>query len=233
MEDAIPQWRQEWLPVEGVPLLGVTCIGSHMWGTNHPGSDIDLFSVVATPARPILRGDPPSILKRSEFRSNTDHGWPHDIHTHDLGRTVDFVLSGNVNFVVGAMSPIVLHSTPIFEELRKWMVENPNKESYHSIRGMTEHNLKRYGHEGSDGRRRLTERGAGKLLVYLEFGIHPLREGEYRFGPPQSNLTLEMVLRKMMELDKAYDYSDLEPPAEDDLRNWLWRVRHEVDPHYG
>lgn len=224
------------IPVAGVRVLGLHVIGSHIWGMNHEHSDLDSMAIVAEPADSILDGTA-KLQTASLFRSETDHGWPVDIHVHEARRTAEFLERGNVNFLVGVASPIQAHTTPEMEDLRRLLIENPSANCYDSIHGMALHNVARY--LGIPRRKwdstikkelilkPLPERRCAKFLAYLEFGITLLETGKMRFRKPDRfEWTTDGVLAAVLELERAKANTSLpERPPERLYRDWLLRVR--------
>ncbi len=216
--------------------VGLVVIGSHIWGMNHENSDLDSMAIVQEDTTKILRREG-KWQTQSYFRSETDHGYPVDIHVHEIGRTMDFLLKSNINFLVGVLSPIVVHESFGFSDLRKVVEENPAKNVYDSIHGMAVQNMARYA-----GIKRGTfytaileelhytpidERRCGKMLAYLEFGINYLDTGKASFQKPnQYTWNTQGVVEAIKDLDIAYVDSKLPAkPDEKALHEWLLNQR--------
>jgi len=221
--------------VEARPLL-LTAIGSHLWNMNHEGSDVDSMAIVQEPTKRILRREA-KWQEQSFFRSETDHGWPVDIHIHEAGRTADFLARMNINFVVGVCSPLVVYQRAEASALRSIVKENLSRELYESIHGMAISNMARYA-----GIKRGTfytavleelhyapieEQRCGKMLAYIEFGIRALSTGKLEFRKPDSyTWDTEGVIRAIRDLDIAVVDSKLPQKAPvDPFHDWLLALR--------
>ena len=221
--------------VEAKPLL-LTAIGSHLWGMNHEGSDVDSMAVVQEPTRRILRREA-KWQEQSFFRSETDHGHEVDIHVHEAGRTADFLAKMNVNFVVGVCSPLVIHSTPAAEGLRRIVLDNLSRELYESIHGMAISNMARYAGIKRDTfytavleelhYTPIDERRCGKMLAFLEFGIRVLSDGRLEFRRPDTyTWDTGGVVAAIKDLDIAVVDSKLPRKAPiEPFHDWLLDLR--------
>ena len=193
-----------------------TMIGSDMWQMRRPDSDTDLFRVYVASTEDILKG---TADMRSKFiqKDNTD------ITIHEIGKVVSMLLKGNLNFIIGVMSPIVVsvHNSELFYELRSIVKRNISKNCYHSIRGFTLHNYKKYIESGLDR----SERRCNKVLRVLKFGQRLLQEGRFVFEPVTGG-TPEIIERELEKLEVAYEKSPLpEKPNEEPFREWLFKLR--------
>jgi len=191
-----------------------TVVGSHLWGMQRSDSDTDYFTVFAYPTKIFLMGYHP---KMSLFK----HGDVVDEHLHEIEKTVQQLMKGNINFILGVMSPVVVQTSRYHKELKNIVAAHPPKNVYHSIRGLAVHNYKLYVKERKDP----SERRMNKILRVLQFGITLLRTGKYEFKPFYGG-TPKMVEQMISELDRAYKESKLEDSIpEDILREYLYRVR--------
>lgn len=232
----ISEVKLEHIPdtIEAKPL-GLTVIGSHMWGMNHEASDVDAMAIVQEPTERILRRKG-RLQTTSVFKTEHD-GWPIDLHIHEIGRTVDFLLNSNINFLVGVLSPIVVYEEPRFGALRKLTRDNLSRNTYQSIHGMAVQNMARYAGipRGTFYTTVLSElvytpieeRRCGKMLAYLEFGINLMEgKGPVFQKPEQYPWSTEGVVEAIKDLDMAFVSSKL-PPKPDDtkLRDFLLESR--------
>ena len=196
--------------------LWVTIVGSHMWDMQTPESDIDYFVAERFPTAALLMGYKP---RESRFIQRGRE----DYTVHEIGKVIEMLLKGNVNFLFGVISPNVVETSKWHEQLRRLILENPFKGVYHSIRGMAVHNYKKYLETGRD----TSERRANKILRVLRFGITLLRGGIYEFRPFYGG-TPRLVKQYIEELDEAYRESSLpEHLPEDKLRRLLYEIRME------
>lgn len=214
-------------------ILMTTNVGSHMWKMNHAQSDTDLFHIFQQPTDDILIGKPfkQSIQKsdKSERPAETvDHSY------HEIGKVLNMLEAGNVNFIWGALSPIVLTEfNPI--GLRELAMESLSQECYHSINGLATHNYRKYIYDRD--RQVINPKGlpdwkfAKKLKVVrrtLEFGIGILQDRGVRFDPV-SDCDWRLILELIEALHEARDNSPLPKkcPNVDDMDRWIleWRIR--------
>jgi len=193
-----------------------TIFGSDIWGMRHSKSDIDLFRVYVATTEEVLKG---TANIRSKFIEEGDT----DIALHEIGKVIEQLLKGNMNFIIGVMSPIVVESyNPVLlHELRDIVRENISKNCYHSIHGMAMHNYKKYVESGFDK----SERRCNKILRVLKFGQRLLREGKVVFEPVVGG-TSKMIEEELKNLEVAYKNSELpEKPNEEPFREWLYNLR--------
>ena len=83
--------------------LLLTNVGSHMWGMNHAQSDLDLFAIRLASTRDVLLGTKYDKSKHLQFIDPKV-----DIAEHELAKSFRYLADGNVNFVWGFCSPIVM-----------------------------------------------------------------------------------------------------------------------------
>lgn len=194
-----------------------TCeVGSTIWQMRHAKSDTDLFRVYVASTEEILKG---TANTRSKFiqENNTD------IALHELGKVTEQLLKGNLNFLVGVMSPIVVeaHNPLMLHELKDIVIDNISKNCYHSIHGLAVHNYKKYIESGKDN----SERRCNKILRVLQFGMTLLNTGKFEFKPFSGGVDYE--IEEWIEiLDEAHHKSTLpDKPNESAYRDWLYKIR--------
>ena len=128
--------------------MWTTTVGSHMWGMNHPGSDMDLFEVYIQDTELILAGH----RKLGGIEVKYDNV---DLVRHEIGHVVSQLQKGNVNFLWGVMSPIVEYPIPtkdrwsilckeLHKDLIKLITDNLSKNYLHSVTGLVRANLSKY-----------------------------------------------------------------------------------------
>lgn len=103
------------LDAHPAPLLFATISGAHLYGFDSPDSDIDLRGCHCTPLPALLALDPPS-----ETIEVMDKSGPLevDLVTHDVRKFLLLLLKNNGYVLEQIMSPLVVYSTPEFDELR-------------------------------------------------------------------------------------------------------------------
>lgn len=97
------------------PLLFATISGSHIYGFPSPDSDYDLRGVHLLPLETVIG------LKEGQVtveRSRVDEGLEIDLVTHDVGKFFQLMLKKNGYVLEQLLSPLVLHATPEYEELK-------------------------------------------------------------------------------------------------------------------
>jgi len=200
--------------------LGRTMIGSHIWNMNHENSDEDYFEIYLDSTKNLFRGTPKN---KSTFTTK-----PVDLHKHELGKVVEQLLKGNINFLIGVTSPIVIESTKTFEELKKITYRNISKKTYHSIRGMAISNYKKYvGESNLDDvtNVEVPEHKCNQIIRAIQFGITLLKYRKLEYKPFKGG-TPALIQSKIKELDEVYEKSTIpDEPNEEEFRDFLERTR--------
>lgn len=153
---------------QGPPPVFATISGAHLYGFASPDSDVDLRGAFLLPARDLLGLHPSAETVTVEDKTSIDLDWV----AHDLRKFARMMVSHNGYVLEQLYSPLVVLSTPTFEELRelgKGCITRPTVKHYLGF---------------AHGRRkRLSEPDptVKHLLyayrVYLS-GIHLMRSGE-------------------------------------------------------
>lgn len=106
---------QPYLDSHPYPLLFVTVSGAHLYGFDSPDSDYDLRGVHVTPVRKLM-----GLSVPEETHEVMDKAAPIevDLVTHDVRKYFLLLLKNNGYVLEQVCSPLVVHSTPEFEELR-------------------------------------------------------------------------------------------------------------------
>lgn len=206
------------MPIEN---LFTTRIGSHAWGMNHSESDIDLFRVHVVSTKDLLCGS--ADVKSRHLKLKSKDGTKIDCHVHEVGTLVYQLLKGNVNFVLGVMSPWVEKSTGLVDllSLKQITEENVGKSIYHSVRGLGVHNYDKYIVTEKD----TSPKKCNTILRTLEFAIRYLDTGKFKFEAVESG-TPETVMEGIYRLDRAVMHSRLPAsPRKGPFKEWLYGVR--------
>ena len=195
-------------------LIGSTWVGSHIWKMNDENSDVDEFVIYQEPTHRILNDT--ANLKPKRYTNGNRDGV-----IYEVSHVVKQLLTGNINFILGVMSPIVKESTTEFWELRQIVKQNLSKCSYNSINGLVTKNYRKYIESEKDN----TQKRRSQVLRILNFGITLLEQGELVFAPVE-NATEKQIENKLSRLKIAYEHSVLpEKPNEQMFRDWLLKVR--------
>lgn len=191
-----------------------TMVGSHMWGMQHKGSDIDQFVCYLTPTEKILDGT-------AELKSFVEKENGNDVAYHEASKVVEQLLTGNVNFLWGVMSPIAVVTGNWHEWLKGIVRENVAKNCYHSIHGLATHNYKKYIESGKDA----SEKRCNTIGRTINLGLVILTMGEFKFVAV-TRTTPDDIVKGIEALDEAYKASKLpEEPNPIPFREWLFRLR--------
>jgi predicted nucleotidyltransferase len=200
--------------------LWKTNVGSHMWKMNRPDSDIDVFEAYIVPTRDILQG----VSRQNSHQTITEEV---DTSRHEIGRVIDMLIKGNVNFVLGVMSPIILQDSPELQELRQVYRANMSKNIYNSIHGMALSNYTKYFESSKDtSRKKLAQ-----VLRLINFGEKILMKKQIEFTPvlPDEELSPSLIKSKIQSLEQYRDYypDDELPqnPNPEPYRDYLEKLR--------
>jgi predicted nucleotidyltransferase len=194
-------------------IIAETNVGSHVWQMNHKDSDIDTFQIYTEELQNILNG----TAKRKSYFTEKENGIT-DIAIHEIEIVINQLLKGNINFIVGVCSPLILKTTKEFEILRNLTTNHLAKNCYHSINGLAVHNFKKYENE-------LTEKKLNQIIRTLFFGINILKHNKIIFQP-NTNGTTEKYFETLELLKESFENSSLpEEPEEKPFRDFLLNLR--------
>lgn len=199
--------------------LFISCVGSHMWGMQNEESDIDLVMIYIAPTKRILRGEriPPTIRQEIADRG----GEVYDTLGWEIGHLINQIIKGNVNAIWYVTSPLVVKPSPVQKELSALVQANLCRETYHSIKGMAESQIKS---EGEAAKK--PGKGYRTAMRTINFGIALLSEGRISFAPVLHTPEAEDVMEKMRQLHETYAASSLpDLPDEEAFREFLLRLR--------
>lgn len=213
----------------GMKILYISCVGSHMWGMQNQESDIDLVMIYIAPTRSILRGEKVPATIRQEMTASG--GEIYDTLGWEIGHLIDLLIKGNINAIWYATSPLVIMPSPVQQKLSDLVQANLCQESYHSIKGMAESQIRsetRQPEVSGAGLVKRPGKGYRTALRTINFGIRLLREGQISFEPVLHDPAEEELKDAMNQLDEAYLNSSLpDLPDEDRFRDFLLRQRLE------
>ena len=205
----------------GMRTLFMTCVGSHMWHMENKESDVDLVVIYIAPTKSILRGE--KVSATISQRIEEKNGVIYDTLGWEIGHLIDQLIKGNVNAIWNAASPLVLLPTTTQEDLQALIVDNLCKETYRSILGMAESQIK-YEQKPES----IVGKGYRTALRTINFGIELLTNGKLCFEPVMHIPEAEEVAEKMRQLTEAYEASTLpDLPDEDVFREFLLKLRLE------
>lgn len=199
--------------------LFITCVGSHMWRMNTGESDVDLAITYIAPTRAILRGEsvPPTISQQKSIMN----GVVYDTLGWEVGHLINQLLKGNINAIWYVASPIVPKPSPYQEELKSLIESNLCRNTYYSLAGMAESQIKEGQKQNGDG-----GKGYRTALRTMNFGIELLTRGGLCYKPVRYIPELSEVLEKRQQLLDAYEASSLpDLPDKETFREFLYKLR--------
>lgn len=152
------------------PLIFATISGAHLYGFPSPDSDFDLRGIHLLPAREVVGlSEPQETVEVEEI----DAGMEIDLVTHDLKKFIKLMLKRNGYVLEQLLSPLVVHTTPFYEELKAFVPECLTRFHAHHYLGFAETQWRLFGKENPPRVKPL-------LYVYrvLLTGIHLMRTGQ-------------------------------------------------------
>ncbi|MCX6680176.1 MAG: nucleotidyltransferase domain-containing protein [Methanothrix sp.] len=200
--------------------LFISCVGSHMWGMQIQESDIDLVMIYIAPTRALLRGERISPTVRQQITARG--GEIYDTLGWEIGHLINQLIKGNVNAIWYVTSPLVIKPSIIQEELSALVEANLCRDTYYSVKGMAQSQIK------SEEKPKMGGKGYRTALRTINFGIKLLLEGKICFAPALGTPGAEEIMEKMRQLEEAYEASPLpDRPDENAFREFLLRLRME------
>ncbi len=159
-----------YLASQPFPLVFVTVSGAHLYGFHSPDSDYDLRGMHVTPMREFSRLVPPDETVETMDKSGRIDM---DIVTHDVRKYFQLLLKRNGYVLEQVYSPLVIHSTPEFEELKGIARGCITKHHRHHYRGFAENQWAMVIKNAKP-----TVKGLLYTYRVLLAGIHLMRTGE-------------------------------------------------------
>lgn len=203
-------------------ILFSTQIGSHIWGMQVPGSDIDLFVCYQMPTREILASD--KITGKSYFQTFDEDGGA-DVHISEVATVVHQLIKNNLNYIVSVMSPLPINvpQCRIYSELRDFVPRALSQDLFFSFHGMAVHNLKKYKTLWGDN---IGMRKLNKIARVLQMGIG-LLNGEPEWFAPYEGATVETIEEMVIQIEAAKKHSPLPEhcPVKGTMLKWLVDLR--------
>jgi uncharacterized protein len=117
------------------PLLFATISGAHLYGFPSPDSDFDLRGVHVLPLKDVvgLKTGPETIEKSGVY-----DGMEIDLVTHDAKKFFSLMLKKNGYVLEQVFSPLVVHTTPEHEELKRIAADCITRHHAHHYFGFAE-----------------------------------------------------------------------------------------------
>lgn len=182
------------------PLLFATISGAHLYGFPSADSDYDLRGVHLLPLQEVLGLNPQhETVEKSGF----DDGLEIDLVTHDARKFFLLLLKKNGYVLEQLLSPLVVHTTPEHEELKRLAAECITRHHAHHYLGFAATQWKLFQKENPPHVKPL-------LYVYrvLLTGIHLMRSGEVEANLVHLNETArlpyipDLIARKIGGVEK-------------------------------
>lgn len=114
------------------PLLFATISGAHLYGFPSPDSDYDLRGSHILPVKDVIGLYPP---RETIEVSQVVDGLELDLVTHDLKKFFSLLLKRNGYVLEQIYSPLVVHTTPEYEELKALASRCITRHHVHHYRG--------------------------------------------------------------------------------------------------
>ena len=226
------------------PLMR-TIVGSHLFKMNTVDSDVDFFQIHVVPSRDKLLDIGKSNKSQCTILPNGD-----DLASHEIGKVIKQLLSGNINFIQGVTTPLFSEGDYEFYRLLKRITtDNIAKNCFNSINGLTTSNYKKYltSHYVSDGtinadgtdkiiKSEPLDRHSEKVLQKktniigreIAFGINALDGKGINYTTHKHKYDALDIPTMLDELRESYDASTLQAtPDLDDFYELLYEVRME------
>lgn len=190
------------------PLLFVTISGAHLYGFPSPDSDFDLRGVHRLPLEEVVGL---KVGHETIEKSGIHDGLEIDLVTHDAKKFFALMLKKNGYVLEQLLSPLVLHTTPEHEELKRLAKDCLTKHHAHHYLGFAATQWKLFEKE-------TPPRVKPLLYVYrvLLTGIHLMRTGEVEANIVHLNQTFQLpyipdlIERKITGTEKGkLEQSDL------------------------
>ncbi|WP_431896912.1 nucleotidyltransferase domain-containing protein [Nonomuraea sp. bgisy101] len=179
----LPGWLAEVAGEQPYPLAFATVSGAHLYGFPSADSDVDLRGVHVLPVEQVVGlrvGE--QTVDRSWIRSGVEV----DLVTHDLAKFCALLLRRNGYVLEQLLSPLVVASSPVHEELVSLAPACLTRGHAHHYLGFARTQWRLFGRNGEI-----------KPLLYtfrvLATGIHLMRTG-----------TLEADLTRLLDYGPAY-----------------------------
>lgn len=161
------------------PLLFATISGAHLYGFPSPDSDFDLRGVHLLPLSEVvgIKTGPETVEK-----SGLHEGLEIDLVTHDARKFFGMLLKKNGYVLEQVLSPLVVHTTPEYAELKEIARDCITRHHAHHYLGFVETQWRLFQKEDPPRVKPL-------LYVYrvLLTGIHLMRAGEVQAHLPTLN----------------------------------------------
>lgn len=198
----------------------MTKIGSHAWMMDRPDSDVDIFTAYIVSSEDILSG------RNKGYGSHHFYG-DIDRVSHEIGKIVEQLIKGNINFLMGTLSPLIMfEQDDCLTALKDIVLEHgQTKACTHSIRGLSVHNYRKYVIGSDTAKEYPITKKCNLISRVLLFGINLLNGNGFEFKPVKRQ-TPEDVMNLLEEFDKTVVASELPDKTDPEpFREYLLDIR--------
>ncbi len=196
-----------------------TNVGSHLWQMNHEKSDIDINVVYLMDSSDWMLGKRP---KGKQIQTEE-----YDYTYYELEHVINQLLKGNCNYLWTVMSPLIKFEWKnTLRELREIVSTNLAKNCFHSINGLSKHNIYHFIEKG-DAYSLKYKKKLNVIGRTLKFGINLLLWGKCMFQKTDIK-SLDELYDLKNKLNDCYVKSHLpEKPDPKPFENYLikWRIK--------
>ncbi len=189
------------------PLLFATVSGAHLYGFPSADSDFDLRGIHVLPVEDVVGLSP---LKETVDATRMEDGLEIDLVTHDVKKFFGLMQKKNGYVLEQVTSPLVVHSTPEHEELKRIAAKCVTRHHWHHYNGFAATQWKLIQSEDPPRVKPL-------LYLYrvLMTGIHMMRTGEVEANLRTLNDTFQLSFLDDL-IARKVEGAEKEPYAEYD-----------------
>ncbi len=189
------------IDIHPYPLVFATLSGAHLYGFPSPDSDFDLRGVHRLPLQDVLGLD---AGRETVEKSGVEDGIEIDLVTHDAKKFFGLMLKKNGYVLEQVYSPLVVYSTPEYEELKQIAAHCITRYHAHHYLGFAATQWKLLEKQNPPRVKPL-------LYVYrvLLTGIHLMRTGEVQANlrllneSPKRSFINELIEQKLAGPEKS------------------------------
>jgi uncharacterized protein len=183
------------------PLLFATMSGAHLYGFSSPDSDYDIRGCHITPVRKMLELSEPDLTHEVMDKSSPIEI---DLVTHDIRKFFQLLLKNNGYVLEQIMSPLVVATSPEFEQLKALAPRTITKHHHHHFRNFGQNQWDLVIKNGKP-----TVKGLLYTYRVLLAGTHLMRTGQVESNLVTLNQTFklayidDLIARKIAGAEKG------------------------------
>lgn len=192
------------------PLMFATISGAHLYGFPSPDSDFDLRGIHLLPLHDVIGLNEPND---TVSKSGIEDGLEIDLVTHDVTKFFRLMLRKNGYVLEQVFSPLVVDTTPEFDELRSIASDCVTRHHSYHYNGFARGQWKLF---------RKADTPLIKPLLYtyrvLMTGIHLMRTGKIEANITTLNTEFQLpVIDDLVDLKMNGKEKEEVPPGNEDL----------------